>query len=242
MNLLFLQCLLQLVTVIVYGLAATTPRIKKTDFGSKRHFIFKTLEVGTISTLSLPGNAWSRNLPEPTGADISATGTLKTLTPIVKMKISLVNAQNILISLKESKNTLTEDQLEKLSFTVHSIPSDEKTFKKQFDEYSDPVSYKQKYMDANAFLVYYTNGFDGPGRESIEKEIPKQTLQYGARNDIWNAYDEFMIEKKFADNKSVIDDLLGPLSKTINNLDLYLSLAPIEDVVKVEKMQLTSNF
>jgi hypothetical protein len=39
-----------------------------------------------------------------------------------------------------------------------------------FDEHSEGISYKQQFLDQNAFLVYYTKGFDGPGRPSIEDE------------------------------------------------------------------------
>jgi len=34
-----------------------------------------------------------------------------------------------------------------------NIPRDENDFKRIFDSYSTPVSYKQKFLDQNAFLV-----------------------------------------------------------------------------------------
>ena len=49
--------------------------------------------------------------------------------------------------------------------SLQQLPSGEKEFKRLFDEYSQGVSYKQVYLDQNAFLVYYTKGFDGPGRK-----------------------------------------------------------------------------
>lgn len=76
-----------------------------------------------------------------------------------------------------------------------TIPTDEKRFKALFDAYSDQVSFKQKFLDQNAFLVYYTKGFDGPGRPSIEADLPtKQPRQFGARNEAWVAWASFMAE------------------------------------------------
>ena len=101
------------------------------------------------------------------------------------------------------------------------------------DAYSVPVSYKQRFVDANAFLVYYSKGFDGPGRPTIEQDLPvKQTLQYGSRNDAWVAWEEFLVEWDFAskgedDSK---DELQQALDKTVKALDAYLSLAPVEDL------------
>ena len=37
---------------------------------------------------------------------------------------------------------------------LNNIPRDENDFKRLFDSYSTPVSYKQKFLDQNAFLVY----------------------------------------------------------------------------------------
>lgn len=208
----------------------------------RRQFLFQsTIETPIKAALSTaillsstsPQKACSRNLPESNGADLSQTGSITKLKPIVQMKLLFQNAQTILDS-----NSSSTSVKEKLSMTICDIPTNEKQFKKLFDEYSDPVSYKQKYMDSNAFLIYYTNGYDGPNRESIEKQedtyIPKQTLQYGARNDIWNAFDELMVEIKFADENSTKQDFELILNKIIQSLDLYLSYAPKEDVEKLQ--------
>jgi hypothetical protein len=205
----------------------------------RRNFLLKTIDAPAVCGVALavftnPQKAWCRNLPESTGADLSATGTISKLLPIVRMRASLSSAQLMLVSSENSKGILDEAKLEKISIAIREIPSNEKQFKRIFDEYSDPVSYKQKYMDSNAFLVYYTNGFDGPGRDSIEKDIPKQTLQYGARNDVWNAFEEILVEIKFSDSSSSINDLLIPLNKAIKSLDVYLSYAPKEDVEKAQ--------
>ncbi len=173
--------------------------------------------------------------PESTGADVSGTGTIPKLIPIVKMKQTLIDTQSLLSPQNNNSNEINETLLQKITSTIHhDIPTNEKEFKKIFDEYSDPVSYKQKYMDSNAFLIYYTKGFDGPNRDSIEKDIPRQTLQYGARNDVWNEFEELMVELKFADSSSSLNDIMMPLKQMIGSLNTYLSYAPKEDVEKAE--------
>jgi len=210
-----------------------------------------TTTTGAVLT-SNPQSAWCRNLPEGTGADLSSTGTITKLIPLLRMKLVLTNVQSELLQISSLSS-----QLEDISRTItKEIPNNEKQFKKLFDEYSVPVSYKQKYMDSNAFLIYYTNGFDGIGRDSIEKDlkedsdstISKQTLQYGARNDVWNAFDEFMVELQFitaeikaggGDGDGSVRDLLDLLNKVIRNLETYLLLAPSEDI-KEALMQLNN--
>jgi len=88
--------------------------------------------------------------------------------------------------------------------------------------------------------VYYTKGFDGPGRPSIEDDLPvKQTLQYGARNDAWVAWEESLIEWEYAAKEGVFfdnkDDILQPLKRTLQALDVYLGLAPPEDLAIAQK-------
>ncbi len=236
------------------------------EASNRRDFIQKTAAVMTTAAAAgavlthNPQRAWCRNLPESTGADLSSTGTVAKLIPLLRMKLALTTIQSELSSSKsnsdsnskQSKLQLQQGQLEEISKTIKKeIPINEKQFKKIFDEYSTPVSYKQKYMDSNAFLIYYTNGFDGVGRDSIEKDlkedsttISKQTLQYGARNDVWNAFDEFMVELQFinAEVKAGGDgyigeydnDLLDLLDKVVDNFDAYLRLAPSEDIERAQ--------
>jgi hypothetical protein len=186
--------------------------------------------------ISRPQQAISSNLPPSNGGDLSKTGSLEKLTPIASFQQNLLEANALLANIDSSSSAdLSKDFLMNLSSILRKIPDDEKIFKRYFDEYSDPVSYKQKYMEKNAFLVYYTNGFDGPGRDSIESgEVPRQVLQYGARNECWNAVDELNIEVKFGikDGSSSRDDISVLLSKAITSFDAYLSLAPKTDVEK----------
>jgi hypothetical protein len=129
-----------------------------------------------------------------------------------------------------------------------SIPRKEKDFKRIFDEYSDPVSYRQKFLDQNAFLVYYTKGYDGPGRPPLEAggtiENERQTMQYGLRNDVWSTYENFIIEYEYCCNRKDDDDgeedgsfadMMKYLSDTIDGIDEYLKLAPSEDVIEATK-------
>jgi len=127
-----------------------------------------------------------------------------------------------------------------------TLPAKETDFKRVFDEFSLDVSYKQRYLDSNAFVVYYTKGFDGPGRESIETEDPQQrlmTAQYGYRNDAWVALDEaraelaYLVEEKQGNGQGQGQgtnqkDLKGFLSSAKKAVDDYLLLAPKEDVDK----------
>lgn len=162
--------------------------------------------------------ACARNLPEPTGADVSKVGTVEALVPIVSLRASLSR----LLSRLSAPNT-KEFSLDE------SIPKDEMSFKKLFDAYSDQVSYKQRFLDQNAFLVYYSKGFDGPGRDSIEADInERQTQQFGFRNEAWIAWQSFLAETAFLLDED--NDCIAYLAATIHAIDSYLKLAPADDV------------
>ena len=124
------------------------------------------------------------------------------------------------------------------------IPFREQDFKRIFDAYSDQVSYKQKFLDSNAFLVYYTKGYDGPGRAPIEGTQDsavvneRQTIQFGARNDAWVCWDEFVAEYEYyvasssrkteattEERDSSYVDMLQYLSQTIHAVDRYIQVS-----------------
>ena len=127
-----------------------------------------------------------------------------------------------------------------------SIPRGETQFKRIFDAYSTPVSYKQKFLDQNAFLVYYSNGFDGPGRPNIEmngEDVTNrvQTLQYGFRNDAWNAMEDLFTELDFGSRSSRDDSISGKdlgdlINKVLLAFDSYLSFAPESDVKEATRL------
>ena len=103
-------------------------------------------------------SAWARNLPASNGASGANRGEASTLVPILQMRNTVELAIAQIANLEECETLLSK------------LPLIEKDFKKLFDEHSEGISYKQQFLDQNAFLVYYTKGFDGPGRPSIEEE------------------------------------------------------------------------
>jgi hypothetical protein len=171
--------------------------------------------VGAILGGGRPTSA--RNLPEATGADLSKVGTVETLVPIIAVRYSLDQLRPQLA--KPSSSGLAIDS---------SIPRDEMAFKRLFDAYSDPVSYKQNFLDQNAFLVYYTKGFDGPGRSNIEADMnQRQTEQFGLRNEAWIAWENFLAETAFLQDED--NDCISYLNATIRAIDSYIMLAPVND-------------
>lgn len=181
--------------------------------------------------------ALAANLPIDTGADLSRTGSIVTLLPIVAIERRLVDAK---LQLTKSKEITPETSATLMRFLSDYIPREEIAFKQIFDTYSTPVSYKQRFLDQNAFLVYYTKGFDGPGRPKIEENDTNslQTLQYGFRNDAWVAMDDLFVEMEFSGAKSkgnnvTLDnkeELINLIDKVLASIDSYLRLAPVADL------------
>ena len=167
--------------------------------------------------------SYARNLPVDNGAKTANRGTAIALKPIVRYR-------------RLFASSLTAESLESCKYQLSQFPADEKEFKRYFDEFSDGVSYKQVFMDQNAFLIYYTKGFDGPGRPSLEAEDPqatKMTQQYGYRNDAWVALDDarsevdYLIQTKL-ERKEDRKDLEKALKEGLAAIDSYLSLSPPE--------------
>ena len=115
-----------------------------------------------------------------------------------------------------------------------ALPDKEKEFKAVLDAYSVPVSYKQRFVDANAFLVYYTGGYDGPGRPNIETDFNElQTQQYGARNEAWVALENARVEYdyyiKAQHPDEGLDEVQKALHEAVRALERYVALAPPAD-------------
>ena len=187
---------------------------------SNRRAFLDTL-VASSFALVVPAQATTEPL-----TTIRKPATIETLIPILQIQLT---AKRLLHLIQDDPSNPSIRTL------TQSIPSEEKLFKRIFDEYSDPISYKQKFVDQNAFLVYYSKGFDGPGRPSIESDLPvKQTLQYGARNDAWVAYNDFLVEFKYQQQNTAeennADDLVLPLQTMIESLDQYLSQASSQQI------------
>jgi hypothetical protein len=170
-----------------------------------------------VTQLSIPPSCHARNLPESTGASAAKIGTVEALVPIVRLR-ETVKRQDV-------------------SSLLASIPKTEREFKMIFDEYSEPISYKQKFLDQNAFLVYYTRGFDGPNRPGIESDLPiLQTKQFGARNEAWVAWSDLQAEldyvKSHPDDNTGDSDIPKILEQFYKAIDSYVQLAPPDDVAE----------
>ena len=154
-----------------------------------RSFAASLVVCLSFSQLQLPWAA-ARNLPEDFGSSFIRSGTPQALIPIADMAASIKAASKALPDINACDSILQASTAFK----------SEKEFKKIFDAYSDKVSYKQRYLDQNAFLVYYTAGFDGVGRPRIDSddaETTRTSLQFGFRNDAWVAVDEAVADAHF---------------------------------------------
>ena len=205
---------------------------EEADLSSRRSFLQSSMTylgmIGASAIMSASlsiASANARNLPLSNGADTSKTGTIDALKPIVLLRYSLSDLK------RQLRNKQTLD--------LEGMPTTEENFKRIFDAYSDPVSYKQKFMDQNAFLVYYSKGFDGPGRPNIEDDpsLQKQTLQFGARNEAWINWENFLVELKYIplDDDPEKNEAFKYLDDTLRSVDNYIKLAPPEDVKEAQK-------
>ncbi len=181
--------------------------------------------LGPAAAMFVPLAARAANLPSDTGASGKGRGTLKALARVEECLRAAKTAEASAAaggSLSDIRSGLNPTYALK-----------EKGFKRIFDEYSEGISYKQQFLDKNAFLVYYSGGFDGPGRENIEKESTAEALQkaqYGYRNDAWVALDESMGELDYllegaSEDRSEIKKDLTALRVA---LESFVDLAPQE--------------
>lgn len=217
------------------------------------------LSLGLLVPPTSP--ALARNIPVSNGADTSKVGTVSALLPIIMLRTNLSSLRQSLKEQRSEKGDRPSDTIAKtkaaLIFTKSggnierssasaTIPIMEADFKRIFDSYSDQVSYKQKFLDQNAFLVYYTNGYDGPGRDSLEKDPvnERQTLQFGTRNEAWISWDDFLAEWQYFSRSGSTSsdyteddflDMIQYLSNTIQAVDRYLKLSPPEDLQAAEQ-------
>ena len=188
---------------------------------SRRRAFHQTIvsSMALVLPFALPTQA--RNLPEDNGANLSNVGTAEALIPII-------NIEQLLLTLQS--NLSTPDSIRtKVLILPAIIPTKEQEFKQLFDSYSNPVSYKQKFRNNNAFLVYYTQGYDGPNRANIEDLSESELLQqsqYGARNECWVAWSQFMSEVVYANTSGDTSELLKVLQATILAFGTYIALAP----------------
>lgn len=198
-----------------------------------------------VTFLSSPPAVLAANLPPSTGADLKRTGSIDTLRPIVAIEFSLIDAK---LYLTKSNEVITPESCTTLlRLLTETIPRDEIMFKRIFDAYSTPVSYKQNFMDKNAFLVYYTKGYDGPNRPGLEEDDTNsiQTVQYGYRNDVWEGMENLFVELEFYKSKSNDNDatlnskgeLINFIDKVLMSMHSYLQLSPAADLDEARRHQ-----
>ena len=210
---------------------------------TRRRDMLQRIMFSTSACFNSPLIASAANMPTNTGADLSKTGSIDTLIPIVAIKNTLQSTKSTINNAAVSSSPVSPETCKNLLQSLSAIPRDEITFKRLFDSYSTQVSYKQKFLDQNAFLVYYSKGFDGTGRPNIEEDTNTiQTLQYGSRNDAWAAMDDLFVELEFGkkakandSSLSTNEELIALIEKVSNAVDSYLSLAPVEDVTDAKR-------
>ncbi len=118
----------------------------------RRELFTKTLSA----PLFIATSASAANLPQSKGADLSKTGSIDTLVPIVAIKQGLESVKSQLVVSKSADAIILPEECQSILKTLllqSGIPRNENDFKKIFDAYSTKVSYKQKFLDQNAFLV-----------------------------------------------------------------------------------------
>lgn len=167
--------------------------------------------------------ARAANLPTSNGASGAARGTAKALAPILRLEAAVARA-----AAATARGDLAGSRA-----ALDAVPAKEKDFKRLFDEFSVDVSYKQRYKDANAFVVYYSGGFDGAGRDSIEAEDPVEELQksqYGFRNEAWAGVDDARAELAYllGEPGEPTADLASMLARAETALARYVALAPAD--------------
>eukprot|EP00587_Corethron_hystrix_P010708 CAMPEP_0113321328 /NCGR_PEP_ID=MMETSP0010_2-20120614/14853_1 /TAXON_ID=216773 ORGANISM="Corethron hystrix, Strain 308" /NCGR_SAMPLE_ID=MMETSP0010_2 /ASSEMBLY_ACC=CAM_ASM_000155 /LENGTH=211 /DNA_ID=CAMNT_0000179433 /DNA_START=301 /DNA_END=939 /DNA_ORIENTATION=+ /assembly_acc=CAM_ASM_000155 len=135
------------------------------------------------------------------------------------------------------------------------IRSDASVFLRTFDALSVPKSYRQSYMENNAFLVYYTGGYDGPGRPRMEEYVTDaedmHAKQAALRNDAWAAVDVLVAELNYvtkadltamspsdiAESWIVISSNLEEASKAVES---FLNLVPQQFVKEARESVIAS--
>jgi len=190
----------------------------------------------------------ARNLPEDNGASNKFVGTSQALKPILNMNQVVAETFRLLDACDLNKDQGCHNTLVEIKISLARIPSknDEKSFKRMFDEFSGGVSYRQQYMDKNAFLIYYTKGFDGPDRPSIETDTDGSATRlaelYGYRNEAWIALDDAMGDIEFAlsqPSSSALVDVRSDLTRLRSALAAYLALVPPDIVAQTQAMNLS---
>lgn len=92
--------------------------------------------------------------------------------------------------------------------------------------------------------MYYSKGFDGVGRPSIETESEVESLQkaqYGYRNDAWLAVDDVVgevafLQKNGYDSEDDLLELRQAVRRANEAFAAYIALAPATDVETAKRL------
>jgi hypothetical protein len=162
--------------------------------------------------------------------DAAEHGSAKALAPIVAFAGAL----------GEAVRAAEEPALDRCGAALSRLPASQAAFKASLDRFSEANSYMSEYKDKNAFVVYYTGGFDGPGRarlgtrEDVDPQRELQSLQNGFRNEGWASLDDAratldVLAKAAPSGASDADDLAdlrAALRAAEKALLAYIELAP----------------
>lgn len=195
---------------------------------------FTCFVIASCSAFSAGRQAKAANLPHSYASPINVPGSIESLVPVVRLANDLQILQQRLTVGK------ADGSWRGLSLSKTNVPLEEENFKSIFDSYSVPVSYKQRFLDANAFLVYYTKGFDGPGRPNLEADLNLlQTQQYGYRNEAWVAWEDFLYDYRYTESHpedAALTDLEHSLESVLTNVQNYLALVPPPDLAVAKQI------
>ena len=93
--------------------------------------------AGGCAAAAWPAAARARNLPEDTGASGDKRGTVDALAAVARVQATVDAAAA----------AARAGDVRRCAAGLGALPRDEKAFKRVFDEYSDAVDYKTKFMD-----------------------------------------------------------------------------------------------
>jgi len=193
----------------------------------------RSLLASGASWLAAAGSARAANMPVSNGASDKDIGQPRALAVVLQLRKRIATAERE----AEAESTVRR-KAQAVVDGLRSVESDERKFKAQFDAFSDRVAYKTRYMDSNAFLVYYTSGFDGPGRPAMVSDESVVSMQNGYRNDAWTAVLCAREEAQYliGANSGADDtaDLAAALRAASRAVDAYVKLAPAAVVEAAE--------
>lgn len=132
--------------------------------------------------------AWASSLPVDNGASGAKKGTQEALDAVLALNDHL----------RRARAAAEREDIDGCLAALSHVPADERAFKRVFDEYAEAPSFKTRWKDQNAFIVYYSRGFDGSNRprlgsreeEVADPQLVRQSNQFAYRNQAWLGVDD----------------------------------------------------